>query len=199
MTQAETAKLVAVLLAAFPQSRATSQTSQVYERMLADMDYPAANAAVERLLASSRFMPSVAEIRETALAITVGEQKPGGEAWGTVLKAISAEGVYRKPGEDFRFGDAVTAKCVAAMGWENLCNSENQQADRARFTELYDKLAVHERRKQLSESLPAMQRFRALQAVQNEQKRIERTSATSVGAAMGQVLSLIPMPKDDEP
>lgn len=164
MTQAEAAKLVAVLLATFPQSRASTATSQVYERMLADLEYPAANAAVERLLATARFMPTIAEIRETALAITVGEQKPGGQAWGAVVKAIASEGVYRTPGRDFEFRDQVTAKCVASMGWENLCNSENQTADRARFIELYDKLAVHDRRRQLSESLPAMQRFRALES-----------------------------------
>lgn len=192
MTQAEAAKLVAVMLAAFPQSKATAQTSQVYERMLADLDYPSANAAVERLLATARFMPSIAEIRETAMAITVGEQKPGGEAWGVVLKAIAHEGYMRVPGRDFVFSDPVTARCVAAMGWENLCNSENSHADRARFTDLYDRLAVQERRKQLSEGLPAMQRFRTLQAAQAEHRRIERTGTTGAGDAMGKVLALVP-------
>ncbi len=193
MNQAEAKKLVAVLLGAFPQSRISQMTPEIYERMLADLDYPAANAAVERLLATAKFMPTIAEIRETALAIAVGEQKPGGSAWGGVLKAISAEGVYRVPGKDFVFSDPVTARCVAALGWENLCNSENQAADRARFIELYERLAVHERRKQLSEGLPAMQRYRSLQAVQDDAGRIERTGVVS----MGQVLALARRTQED--
>lgn len=195
MTQAEVAKIVAVLLAAFPQSRATPQTSQVYERMLADLDYPAVNAAVERLLATAKFMPTIAEIRETALTLAVGEQKPGGQEWGTVLKAIGRWGTYRVPGVDFKFDDPVTAQCVAAMGWENLCASENQQADRARFTELYDKLAVQERRKQLSDGLPAMQRYRIIQA--QEAKRIERTGGSSASDAIKQALMLVPHIEED--
>lgn len=168
MTEAEVRKLVAVLLGAFPASRTTPETAMVYERMLKDLDYPAANAAVERLLATCKFMPTVAEIRETALTLSSGEQMPGGEAWGSVLAAIGGAGVYRVPGKDFQFRDPVTAQCVRALGWEELCNSENSSADRARFIELYDKLASQHRRKQLSECLPAMQRYRALEAKKAE-------------------------------
>lgn len=191
MTQAETAKLVAVLMAAYPSNRATPQTSQIYERMLADLDYPEANAAVERLLATAKWMPTVAEIRETALAITVGERKPGGEAWGAVLRAISGMGYMRQPGKDFVFSDPTTARCVALMGWERLCSSENEVADRARFTELYDQLATQERRKQLSDSLPAMQRFRALEAQRTHERQLEeRTGETQAAGVFGKVLAL---------
>jgi hypothetical protein len=191
VTASQVAKLVGVLMAGFPANKATAETSAVYERMLADLDYPAANAAVERLLATGKFMPSVAEIRETALALSVGERKPGGEAWGTVMRAISREGVYRVPGKDFVFSDPVIARCVSALGWEELCNSELQAADRARFIELYDQLAVNERRKQLSEALPAMQRFRAIEATRRAAIE-ERTGPTDAGAAMGQLLALVP-------
>ena len=40
------------------------------------------------------------------------------------------------------FTDPVTAQCVASLRWRELCDSENQAADRARFVELYDKLAA---------------------------------------------------------
>ncbi len=182
MTKAEVAKLVAVMVAAFPNAKVTADTSSVYERMLADLDYPVANAAVERLLATCKFMPTVAEIREAGLTLHSGEIAAGGEAWGSVLDAIGAQGVYRLPGTDFGFRDPVTARCVSALGWEELCNSENQTADRARFIELYDKLAATERRGQLSEGLPAMQRFRALQ----ESKRQE-IAAKPIGALLALV------------
>jgi hypothetical protein len=192
VTKSEAAKLVAVLIAAYQgqsaSSKITTATSEVYERMLGDLDYPAANAAVERLLATSKFLPTIAEVRDATLTVTGGgtggggEIRPGGEAWGEVLEAIGRYGRNRTPGVDFRFADPVTAECVAALVWRALCDSENQPADRARFIELYDQLAARRRRSQLSESLPAMQRLRALQAAE----RLEGEAKT-----LGKLLPLV--------
>ncbi|HEU4727652.1 MAG TPA: replicative helicase loader/inhibitor [Kofleriaceae bacterium] len=183
MNTLECKKLVAVLIAAFPASKFTPETVGVYERMLADLDYAAAQAAVERLIATARFLPTVAEIRDAALTMHAGETRPGGDAWGDVLRAIGRYGYARTPGMDFQFADPVIAECVRAMNWRELCVSENQQADRARFIELYDKLAAQGRRKQLSESLPAAQRLRSLQAAERqdqERKQLPGSSAAGV-------------------
>lgn len=171
MTQVETAKLVAVLLAAFPAAKVTGGTSQVYEKMLADLDYVAANAAVERLIATARFMPTVAEIRDAAMTLTTGEKRPGGDAWGDVLKAVRRFGRYRDP----VFDDPLVARCVAALGWVEICDSENQQADRARFIQLYDELAVSDRKDRVAGQLPAQRAYRA---------QLERGGVTSIGAAI---------------
>lgn len=187
MTDAECAKLVAVMMGAFPSAKFNAQTSQVYERMLRDLDYRAANAAVERLLATSRFMPTVADVREAALALTSGEIKPGGEAWGEVLRLISRYGARRYDvGWEPPIADPATRQTVAALGWVNLCDSENQVADRARFVELYDKLAASQRRSQLSEHLPATQRLREAQVAQRLE---QRSGAASAGGAIMRVLS----------
>jgi hypothetical protein len=169
MTRSECAKLVAILIAAYPSARPTSATTEIYERMLIDLDGVVAAAAVERMLATSKFMPSIAEIRAACLDLTLGEGKAGGEAWGEVLRLISSKGAYRTPGEDFVFADQLVAKCVAALGWKNLCLSEGgaqQAADRARFIELYEKLALGERKRQTASELP-------------NHKRLEETRETS--------------------
>lgn len=182
MTEREVAKLVAVLIAAFPNSKISPETSAVYERMLRDLDYAAANAAIERLLATSKWLPTVAEIREAALTLHTGEIQPGGDAWGEVLRLQSP-----RDEAEFERLDPVIARCIDRLGmlrrdtvWRagseiRRCRVElgdNETADRARFIELYDQLAATQRRAQLSESLPAMQRFRALQA-QQQPKRLE--------------------------
>lgn len=187
MTDTEVRKIVAVLMGAFPGARITQETTAVYERMIRDLEYPLANAAVERLLATCKFMPTVAEIRETALALAVGEQKPGGEAWGKVLALVARYGSYREPGKDFEIADPVLRKSIASLGWREICLSENQAADRARFIELYDKLAVQERRKQASDSLPAMQRWRELQSKQ-EARLEERTGSQPVGKLLAMLI-----------
>lgn len=177
MTPAQTAKLVAVLMAAYPNAKISDEASTVYERMLADLDYATANAAVERLLATSKWIPTVAEIRETALTLGSGETRPGGDAWGDVLAAVGRYGCYRSPA----FEDPLVAKCVDALGWREICLSENQVADRARFIQLYDQLAATDRRLQLSEPLPAMRLLREAQA---KHRLPERTGPKSIGAAL---------------
>lgn len=69
MRASEAAELVLMMMAAYPNAKTTDSTSQVYEVMLADLDVRTAREAVKRLIATSKFMPSVAEIREECAAI----------------------------------------------------------------------------------------------------------------------------------
>ena|SRR6185312_737239 len=162
MTKPEAAKLVAVLLAAFPNSKANAQTAEIYERMILDQDYAVANAAVERLLATCRFMPTIGEIRETCLELTKGDKLNGGEAWGQFLRLVSMHGSYRMPGVDFQIADETLAKTIEALGWKNLCLSEDQTSDRARFVDLFDKLATAQRKRDNANELPAARRLQAV-------------------------------------
>ena len=155
MTRVEVAKLVGVLMAAFPSNRVTPQTAQVYEEFLQDLDYDKANAAVRRLVTTARFMPAIAEIREACVESAHGQVRPGGDAWGDVLAAVRKFGIYRTP----QFADPVVARAVQSLGWGEICNSENQAADRARFIELYDRLSKAQRREaqvQSGAQLPAL-------------------------------------------
>lgn len=184
MTSEQAQQLVAVLAAAFPGTLARLDADQqrvmhgTYRRMLVDLDYAATNAAIERLLATAKFLPTVAEIREATLAVVEGPRSNGGEAWGAVLRAIRKWGVYRVPGVDFTFADPVTARAVSDLNWTELCNSENAVADRARFIELYDQLAREHRTKKLSEHLPAMQRYRAIESEKRSQLKGETIAET---------------------
>lgn len=194
MTEIEAQKLVSVLVASFPSQMTRFDAEQIkttmasYRRFMLDLDYAAANAAVERLIATSRFLPTVAEIREATLALVVGEKRDGGEGWGDVLGAVSRWGRYRTPGIDFQFADPVTHECVRLMGWVNICDSENQVADRARFIELYAQLAAKDRREMLTGGLPAIRRLRE---AQGEPAKLPSGTVT-VRDAMRKVFELIP-------
>jgi hypothetical protein len=142
MTRSEVAKLVAVLCCAYPNAKISADTSTVYENMLADLEVGLANAAVKRLLATAKWIPTIAEIRSAVLEAQHGASRPGGDAWGDVLQAVHRFGMYREP----VFTDSTVTRCVKQLGWTEICQSENQQADRARFIELYDRLAVSGRR-----------------------------------------------------
>jgi hypothetical protein len=182
MKLVEAKKLVTCLMAMFPSAKVQQPTGDyggtlgAYEQMLADLEYAPAMAAIQRIAAVHRFptiLPSIADIREATLTITHGERRPGGDAWGDVLAAVSRFGSYRSP----TFDDPVVARCVQQLGWQEICLSENQVADRARFVELYDQLAQTVRRDELTRDLPAVAHQREL-----------RGQARPVAALIGDVL-----------
>jgi hypothetical protein len=155
MTSTEAAKLVAVLLAAYPSAKASGGTSEVYEKLLADLDYATTNRAIAALISASKWLPTVAEIRAAVVEQERGPVENAAEAWGDVLRLISRYGAYRQPGADFEIADPIAARVVAALTWSALCLSENQVADRARFLEAYSQIANQTRREQIVPQLAA--------------------------------------------
>jgi hypothetical protein len=158
--ETDAAKIVAMLITAWPDSwRFLDEKQQAYQRKLyrdfvGDLDYAVADAAVRRLIGSSKRMPSVAEIRAQCMDLTNGRADRGGEAWGRILKLIGRYGVNRTPrirstlqaddvvADTFVVDDPVLFRVIDSMGWRELCLSENQAADRARVIELYEQLAL---------------------------------------------------------
>ena len=168
MTPEQTQKLWTELSVMFPGqlTRLTEDQQRAmaagYRRFLADLDYPSACTAVEQLIATSEFLPTVAKIRAAVVELELGPQRSGGEAWSGVLREVGRTGVCRQP----TFEDPVTAQAVRGLGWQAICNSENQVADRARFIELYDQLAARVRRTEVTANLPATRRFAELKSAE---------------------------------
>lgn len=160
MNAKEAEEAVAIALAACPahaaklDANAAKNMVTAWMMMLEDLPGAEVAAALKRHIATSKWLPSVAELRELVAEAKYGDRRPGGDAWGDVLRAIATVGAYRSPA----FADPVVARCVHALGWRELCLSENQAADRARFVELYDKLAATERREQTIGALPGASR-----------------------------------------
>jgi hypothetical protein len=158
----EAAKLVAMLSAAYRDAPISEQTSEVYEAMLADLDFAAGQQAVQRLICSSKWLPTVAEIRAAAADVKHGPVRAGGEAWGDLVEAIRRVGSYRPAPT---FADPLVTECVKAMGWRELCLGSNDAADRAKFVALYDSLAGRERAGIVAGALPEAPRGFALPPV----------------------------------
>jgi len=148
VTPAEAAKSVAVLAAAYPNARSSSATFQVYEEMLADLDFDLVKRAISRLVCTSKFLPTIAEIREASADLSLGPSRNAINAWGDVTMAIRRVGYCGSP----KFNDPLVADCVRIMGWRNLCLGDStEMADRARFAELYADMQRKQRLNDLSE------------------------------------------------
>lgn len=149
-----------MLMSAFPHGKATESTSRVYESMLVDLDAALVQSAVTRLLATSKFLPSIAEIREAATAQQHGPRKTGAEAFGELNNARRRFGPYREVRFEPTTGrmllrtpwpplapDVARAMMLTWGSWVECCTvpGDHEVADRARFIAAYDGLSERER------------------------------------------------------
>lgn len=138
--EVEVTRVFGMLSAAYPQAGVTAATLAVYVRYLADLDGQILDSAAADCITRSRFFPTVAEIREAAAQVRelrYGAPSPG-EAWQEVTAAFREVGNWGTPSWSHpRIAEAVRQ----VGGWRNLCLSDNQAADRARFLELYSEAA----------------------------------------------------------
>lgn len=160
MNRQETAQILAALQSAYPNARTdAAKVDALVETWLAtmgDLDFARVKNAVMVLIQTRTFQPSIAEIRAMASQLASGRVRSGAEAWPGVQAAMRQEGAYRTPGVEFVFADPIAARCVQLMDWQTLCLSENTMADRARFIELYDKLAAEVKAENASPALVAI-------------------------------------------
>ena len=66
----EIAKLVGIMAAAFPHAQVTEATVEVYVSMLQDLPLDLVTISVQQCMAESEFLPTIARIRDKALALT---------------------------------------------------------------------------------------------------------------------------------
>jgi len=144
--------------------------------LLKDMDGGLLRAAALQHVATSKWFPTVAELREAATDIASPDHRMTAmEAWGEVAHQVRDIGSYGKP----EFSNPLIRRLVDDMGWLNLCHSEMPGADRARFIEGYKALVSRERQEtmELPQVTEARQRFRELA----ERKRIDAPQQVQVG------------------
>ena len=155
----EITKLILVLAATYPTVQVSTETVNVYVRMLKDIPLEVLTTSVEQCMAESEFFPTIARLRNKALALVAPERKDPMAAWGEVIKEIHRAGFYRSP----HFGDPLIAKAVECLGWHYLCSSENVVADRAHFAKVYEQFV--EREAQDARLLPQARRLREIAGV----------------------------------
>jgi hypothetical protein len=160
MTKVQAAQIYRLMAAAWPNARVTEATPEVFAMGLSDIDFELGRRAVERLIMTSKWMPSIAEFRDVCVSLQSGTRRAAGDAWGDVVRAISRWGIHRVPGVDFSFDDPLVARAVRAIGWTTICNSEMIASERKQFIDLY----------QLYESQARVdaQSSRAVGALQNQ-------------------------------
>lgn len=142
MTLKDAIKLVSWATANFPQlqERDMRPTAELWARMLSDVPYEVAEKALMKVLATARYFPTVAEMREAAAQITNPALPSWVEAWGEVAKAVRVYG-WPRPAEALASLSPLARRVAEAIGWEALCASEEPDVIRGQFRRMYEDLA----------------------------------------------------------
>ena len=137
------------------------ESMKLWYRLLKDIDGQIVAAAVYKHISSSKFPPTIAEIREASASIQAPEDKDWLEGWGAVIRAIGRHGWCGEKAalSDLHAFDPLTADVVRKLGWRNLCMSENQTADRANFRQAYE--VCRSRNKELAKLPPSLNNLRS--------------------------------------
>lgn len=120
---------------------------KMWYKFLGDLPCDLATACIEKYIATNKFPPTIADIRETVADMTLGATD-WSESWKTVTKCISLYGLAGWVDASTEM-DETTTEAVKRMGWRNLCMSNNQTADRANYRMVYEAV-VKERKDTLS-------------------------------------------------
>ena len=138
------------------------QAMELWYQELQDIPYDIAVAGLRQWVATNKWSPSIAEIREMASSVMNGAIADWSESWEKVCTALRRFGRNRAV-EGMESLDEITRETVKRIGgFTYLCNSENVVADRSRFEQVYN--AIAERKKKDNQlSLPLKQIIHGIQ------------------------------------
>lgn len=143
---------------------------RMWYKLLQDIPYEQCNIAIQKLALTSKWPPTVAEVREAAVDIQA-EQTDWSDGWNEVLKAIGRFGMYREE-EALASMSGMTREAVRRLGWKQLCQSEMDEltAIRANFRMIFEQKSTKEKEQAM---LPDYLKAAIDRIGSNEVKQIE--------------------------
>lgn len=125
------------------------QAMELWFREICDIPYNVAEMALRKWVATNKWSPSIADIREMTSGIVNGDPMTWGESWEKALNAVRRFGSYNK-GAALDSLDPLTRKCVENIGYMELCMSENIMADRAHYQRIFE---IYSKREQTNQRI----------------------------------------------
>lgn len=123
MTRQETVDLVTLIVAAYPAADRLKDKDtikamvNVWEKIFKDDNQKLVDLAVQKHIATNKWPPNIAEIREQMVLIEHPELVPPDVAWIVVSDLLYAESEHSDPTKAL---PPLIARCVDAIGWRHL-------------------------------------------------------------------------------
>lgn len=162
MTKSDAAKLVAIVVTAYPNydkfrsAAEVEATVNLWALMFEHDPGDVVGLAVKKHIATSKWPPSVAEIREIMLEATHPELVPPDQAWAAVSDLLYEQGEYNS-GDIYKQLPALVARAVETIGWGNLwemyrahCIGGKPGMDRVAFIQQYTPMYERSKREAMT-------------------------------------------------
>ncbi|MBB6061906.1 hypothetical protein HNP65_000328 [Thermosipho japonicus] len=117
--------------------------SEQWYKMLADLTDEQFKYAIEVLVKTQKFAPTISEIREKATEFFHQDDLTPEEAWTMVYLDIHSRGYYNEP----HYDDWKVEAAKNAIGWHTLCDmtEETKGVVRAHFMRIYENFKNREK------------------------------------------------------
>jgi hypothetical protein len=145
MSKTDAVEAMAVLTAAYSRNL-SEQTLRIYVGSLEDISRTELMRAVRGLVATSKFLPSIAEIREQALAVGADLIPTAYEAWGEIVQAARMLGRNQIPKWSH---PAIGVALNQVGGFRQVCDSERPEITETYFIKAYNLGVERDRREAL--------------------------------------------------
>lgn len=152
MTEIETAKIIGYLELVYPTAfrniddEKKEMMIKIWNDQLANDDYKMVSSAVKKLCSISKYIPSIAEIKETVIDIHGIKQMSVGEAWEKVMKNArhdlgQAKSNFNKLPKNIQnaLGTYITLREIG------LSSPEETGYIRSSFEKKYNEILAHEK------------------------------------------------------
>ena len=171
MNKQEFSKIAMALRTYYPNQNLipNKEAMELWYLQLQDIPYKVCMAVVNKWVALNKWSPTIADIRENAVNIVQGEEKPWSDAWQDVLLNIREYG-YHRAEEGLERLSGATREAVDRLGYVRLCHSDNITADRANFRDIYNELMKRkaQERQIPKQLLEHIQNIRMLEVKEND-------------------------------
>lgn len=131
--------LIKGLKAAYPNFKIIEDevSFKMWFALLQDIPYERLSAAIQKHIVTSKYPPSIAEIRELA---QFKKSVDWSEGWALALSAINRFGSYRESEalDWIKEQDLLAYKVIKRLNFKELCLSEDLMAFRANFRMVYN-------------------------------------------------------------
>lgn len=134
--------------------------AKLWYNSLKDLDDEAFKYAVDTIAKTSKFAPSIAEIREKAWEYKHPDTLTAEQAWEIIYNDLHKYGFYKQPTYD----NPILERAKNAISWEALCNVTTDQVSilRRQFIDIYKSLMETQKYAEVANNGPKLKSLEEL-------------------------------------
>lgn len=139
MNKTEFATIAAALQTYYPRFNLlpNREAMALWYQELSDINAETLTTALRKWVCTEQWPPTIADLRSLCTNLTEGELPDWGEAWEEVTQAVRRFG-WTRPDKAFASMSPQTRAAARRIGWMSICESENPEALRAQFRQIYE-------------------------------------------------------------